>query len=394
MRAYRIIRAVLVGALVLGFTLPVAAQDKTVTVEGQGVVISDDAAMARDKAVEDALRKAVEQVVGTQVSSESVVENYQLLEDRIYTNAKGFISNYKILSSSREGNVVTVKVEATVGAGKLSSQLEAIGVLLQQMENPKIMILVSEQNIGQEYVSHWWGASAAQQSMSVVENTIIEVLQAKGFEFVDHQTLAGKIEVNDAYKISASPTNQQAKQIANLSDAQVVIVGQAVAKNAGTIRGTSMNSGQANMSVRAVNTSNGDVIATSTKHQAAVHIDPTTAGSQALIKVSQKVAEDLVTKILDKWQKDVASAKRIRLIVSGVSDYNLLVSFKSKLGETVRGVKSVIERRVDGGVAEMDVRLAGTASHFAKELTAKNFGDITVKVLKVEANLVKVQIKK
>ncbi len=39
--------------------------------------------IARDHAIKDDLRKAVEQAVGTFISSETVVENYEVLSDRI-----------------------------------------------------------------------------------------------------------------------------------------------------------------------------------------------------------------------------------------------------------------------------------------------------------------------
>jgi len=43
--------------------------------------------IARDHAIKDALRKAVEQAVGTFIFSETVVENYEVLSDRIYSKA-------------------------------------------------------------------------------------------------------------------------------------------------------------------------------------------------------------------------------------------------------------------------------------------------------------------
>src|SRR3972149_10885828 len=58
---------------------------KIVEASGFASVIGRDAAMARDGAVDDALRKAVEQAVGTMVSAETMVENYQVLKDSVFT---------------------------------------------------------------------------------------------------------------------------------------------------------------------------------------------------------------------------------------------------------------------------------------------------------------------
>lgn len=51
-------------------------QAQTVIAEGVGAVFGNDRAIARDQAIQDALRKAVEQAVGTLVSSETMVQNF------------------------------------------------------------------------------------------------------------------------------------------------------------------------------------------------------------------------------------------------------------------------------------------------------------------------------
>ncbi len=43
--------------------------------------------IARDHAIKCALRKVVEKAVGTFISSDTVVENYEVLSDRIYSKA-------------------------------------------------------------------------------------------------------------------------------------------------------------------------------------------------------------------------------------------------------------------------------------------------------------------
>src|SRR5690606_9756844 len=61
------------------------AKNAKVKAVGVAAIYRGDRAAARDKAVQDAQRKAVEQAVGTLVSSETVTENFQLLSDKIYS---------------------------------------------------------------------------------------------------------------------------------------------------------------------------------------------------------------------------------------------------------------------------------------------------------------------
>src|SRR5262245_25397452 len=94
------------SALLFSVALPAIAaagqEPQTVEIEGFAAVVNNDIAQARDKAIDDAKRKAVEQVAGSQVSSESISENFQLVSDKIYARASGFVKNYSISSELKD----------------------------------------------------------------------------------------------------------------------------------------------------------------------------------------------------------------------------------------------------------------------------------------------------
>ena len=54
----------------------------------------------KDEATKRALRIAVEQGVGVLVSSETLVENNQLINDKIYTAVAGYVSTYDVLEDN------------------------------------------------------------------------------------------------------------------------------------------------------------------------------------------------------------------------------------------------------------------------------------------------------
>ena len=372
-----------------------AADDtKVITVIGQAAIFQDDKAAARDKAIDDALRKAVESAVGTMISSETVVENFQMLSDKVYTNAKGYVEKYDVISEKANGNTYVINIKASVSTGKVKDKLSAINLLITRKGKPRIMIMVAEQNIGQPGLSYWWGNSATSSDLGIVENTLIAYFKEKGFTFIDHQTLQGKIQVSDATEVM-NKGNKVIQQISNLTDAEVVIVGKAVAVDAGIkILGTSMKSGQADISVRAINCDNGEIIAIADSHAAYPHINITTAGTMALKKATNSLSEKLMGKILKQWQKDVSGAARIVLKVNGLEEYGDLARFKNFVQEIVRGVKSINERNVEIPKATIDIEIAGDSRSLAGELSAKKFGNLKVKVMKVTPNEVVVILSK
>ena len=365
---------------------------QTITAEGVGVVIGGDRAIARDNAINDALRKAVEQAVGTMVSSETLVQNFQTLNDRIYTQTQGYVQNYKILGENPGPDLHRVTVQAAVAMGDLQKDLQALGILLGQVGKPRIMILIAEQNIGQQYYNYWWGQQRGEQAdLTIAENTIMDHFREKGFDFVDHSAQSKDIKVTPAFQV-ADLNDRAAITLGQQADAEVVIVGKALAKSVGSIAGTSMKSVQANISLRAIQTDNGRVLSSGTEHAAAVHIDEVTAGAEALRKASVKISDKMIDDIIKNFQKRVAATTLVQLTVTGLSGHPDLLKFKNMIQSQVRGVERIHERSFSGNVAKMEVDLKGSAQSFSEEISRKSFNEFVVKVVSSTWSTVEINV--
>jgi len=365
---------------------------QTITAEGVGVVMGGDRAIARDNAINDALRKAVEQAVGTMVSSETLVQNFQTLNDRIYTQTQGYVQNYKILGENPGPDLHRVTVQAAVAMGDLQKDLQALGILLGQVGKPRIMILIAEQNIGQQYYNYWWGQQrGAQTDLTIAENTIMDHFREKGFDFVDHSAQSKDIKVTPAFQV-ADLNDRAAITLGQQADAEVVIVGKALAKSVGSIAGTSMKSVQANISLRAIQTDNGRVLSSGTEHAAAVHIDEVTGGAEALRKASVKLSDKMIDDIIKNFQKRVAATTLVQLTVTGLSGHPDLLKFKNMIQSQVRGVERIHERSFSGNVAKMEVDLKGNAQSFSEEISRKSFNEFVVKVVSSTWSTVEINV--
>ena len=94
----------LLASLLIVFAATEAgAEDRVVTSEGLAPVKADDTVAARNAAIENALRKAVEQVVAELIDSEIALQNYQTLNGSIYSKAQGFVHEYDVLKWNRDG---------------------------------------------------------------------------------------------------------------------------------------------------------------------------------------------------------------------------------------------------------------------------------------------------
>jgi hypothetical protein len=378
--------------LLFGWIGGAAGQEvQTITAEGVGVVIGGDRAIARDNAINDALRKAVEQAVGTMVSSETLVQNFQTLNDRIYTQTQGYVQSYKVLSEKPGPDLHQVTVQAAVAMGNLQKDLQALGILLGQVGKPRIMILIAEQNIGQQYY-YWWGQERGEQAdLTIAENTIMDHFREKGFDFVDHNAQSRDIKVSPAFRV-ADLNDRAAITLGQQADAEVVIVGKALAKSVGSIAGTSMKSVQANISLRAIQTDNGRVLSSGTEHAASVHIDEITAGAEALRKASIKISDKMIDDIIKNFQQRVGATTLVQLTVTGLSGHPDLLKFKNMIESQVRGVERIHERSFSGNVAKMEVDLKGNAQSFSEEISRKSFNEFVVKVVRSTWSTVEINV--
>lgn len=388
----RITRLILVLLSLFIIASPATAQEesRTVTAEGVAVVQGDNLDIARDAAISDAQQRAVEQAIGILIDSQTQVENFQVISDNILSQTKGYIKRYHVVREAREDNLLRVAITAEVALGKLSDDLSAIGILLGQMHKPRTMILVAEQNIGQEWVAWWWGGVHGQQTeMGIIDNTLMDKFVEKGFEMIDHEAASQDIKITPAYKVQ-DISAQQARTLGNQAHAEVVITGKGLAKLYGNVGG-GLKSVQADLSLRAVRTDTGQVLATAMTHAAAVHISEVTAGNDALRKAAAEAADQLTTKILAQYSKEVGGTRPINITVSGLNKTQF-VKFKDVLRNQVRGIKGLNERSFQNGVAKLSVDSKSSCQILSDELSLKDFGTFAVEVVSSSANQLELRV--
>ena len=364
---------------IVASALPLMAQEtKTVTAEGVAAIQGNARDIARDAAIEDAQKRAVEQAIGILIDSRTQVENYQLISDNILAQTKGYIKQYSVVGETVDSGLLRVRINAEVSIDRLTDDLTGIGILLGRMNKPRTMVLIAEQNVGQG-VYAWWAEPQGQETdMSAVENAFTDRFTSKGFEFIDHEVAAKDIKVTKAYRIP-NLSAAQAKALASQVDAEVVIIGKAVATLYGEIGG-GMKSVQADLTARAVRVDTGQVIATVTSHAAAVHISEITAGNDALRKAANEAADDMIAKILAAYAKETGNTRSINITISGLNKTQF-VMFKDMLMNQVRGIKDLHERSFTGTLAKISVDSRNSAQMLSDELALKDFGTFSVEVV-------------
>ncbi len=364
--------------------------------QGEAAVLDGDKPAARQKAIDDALRRAVEMAAGTRVSGMTETRDFQLRMDRVLTHAQGFVRRYEIVREGMDGEVVQVSVRAYIGTAELDKDLEAMGLLVARKGMPRTMVLIAEQNIGMAAPRAAWmrgEAALVSADLRIAETTVLDALKNGGFgQLIDPEIAAKKsVQVGG---IASEITATQARKLKSLTGAEVIVFGQAIATARGEVRdlGPGWRSCAATLSGRAVNTDNGDILSTAEVTQSAAQLDDLSCGKEAIRKASRAFAQEMTKKISARWSEDVSAGNDVHVRVRNVPSFRSASDFRAALSQRVRGVRSVSQRSYAAGTQDLDVKLQGSTEEFAQEVEAKKLGKFSVRVVGLTANTVDLEL--
>jgi len=124
----------IVSAALLVFALDpsyACAGPDTIGIETEGTcaVYGDDKTPARENAIGDSMKKAVERVVLLLTSEEVVAEHADALKAGVYPKYQGYIRDYRILEEGVEDGLYRIRMRATLSVTDVKRDLERLGVL-------------------------------------------------------------------------------------------------------------------------------------------------------------------------------------------------------------------------------------------------------------------------
>lgn len=124
---------------------------KLVTAKGMSFFEPGREVVAREKALAEAKRAAIEQALGASIESRTVVEDFQVVKDQIFSRSSGYLSDLKILEENKTTlGTYEVKIQAAVEVSDLMADLDRFQQVLKWQKNPRISIEI-EPGLAQEF---------------------------------------------------------------------------------------------------------------------------------------------------------------------------------------------------------------------------------------------------
>jgi hypothetical protein len=134
----------LVACICLSPSMGFAQDNKyiqTVNAEGTSLIVNDDLASGRNSAIQNALQKAVENVVVTLIPPKTMAKKSQAINDRIYTKCHEYIHDYRIISEKQIQAVYSVNMRATIFVASIKNDLQTMGLINVEKDRVPVMAL-------------------------------------------------------------------------------------------------------------------------------------------------------------------------------------------------------------------------------------------------------------
>lgn len=315
-----LVRALLTAAALAVCSLAVDAQPSACRpqgevhvcqVEGFGSIINSDTAQARDEALIDARRRALEQVAGVTVDAETITRNQALFDQIVRTQTRGLITAERVLEEGALGDGrFRARIEAWVKAGEAQERLASL------VSELSFIVLLSEQNLGQD------------QSQPIVENEVVRRFLDAGYRVLDHAQVE-RVARRDQLAALRRGDSQAAREIGLKFLANLIVIGQATTRPSQNTQG--IVSAHARVTARVIEAETGRIVANVSLDQVrGFGTSAEAAGERALAAAGQPAAEKIVEGLAGYFgSKERQIEVRIRALPS-LDEYRRVKMFLEK----------------------------------------------------------------
>jgi hypothetical protein len=307
-------------------------------------------------ALREALRSAVQDVLGVQVKSETLVKNFQLINDKILTRVDGYVRKWEVLKEENSGDEYAVTIKAWVEQGLLNKDLFMNGIDVEQVYDwagkPRILVVVND------YID-------SKQSITAFMQPQLEgLLKNRGMTILSGEQLK-EIKARDVEL--ASKNSNTAIALGKRYGAEIVIVGKTVSAFSREldVAGFKYYFYTTQFDAKAYRTSNAEILLSKVYTDTKGEQDTSAMGKhdaavRSISNILDQHAQDIVFNVVKHWYDGMSKGHTYQLIVSGIKSQEVtaLTSYLSALQD----VSAVHRRSFNRGVAELEVEYLGVQS--------------------------------
>jgi hypothetical protein len=323
---------------------------------GQAPVVAGDTVRARERALEGAMRQAVEQAAATLYDPETLSKRSSELRLRVLPRARTYVTNYRVLEEGDEGGLFQVHIQAQVATQRILKDLDG-GAAPSPVGTPpaaKLRAAVCANLQVADATPAWLRPPAddLERARKAVDLALRELFNARDVEPLN---------------VVPTCTVDAAAQSARAAGGQGALVATLEPLAFARVRGSRFLGAEVALKLRLLS-ADGGVAAESSARGSGYGSELAAGLDKAARAALTEAALPLHAKLAERWSaKSRVAGAAVRVVVAGLARHQDLQALTRVLS-TVPGVAAVELRRIARGEIELLARTSSSAALIAQGL--------------------------
>ena len=382
--------------MILTILFPVAGyaqqrmQNKTFVVVGTSKIQGGNIQAAREAAIAESLVSAVALMTKEVLEMNSLIENFSQVNQIIFAKPDAYVLDYKVLTETESDKNYRVLVEARVAGKNIAKQLSSADLLRKKVDLPAILFLIAEQNLQEDAPRYWWG-NQMDGFKAITETTMTDILKARGFAIVNHKGINVGKTIDPGANATHALTDEAAINIGTRLQADLIIMGSAVASPTASIMGEDLKSFRAVLNARVFRTQNGEELANISRISVTANIDEAAGGREALTMVATLAGDDLAVQMEAAWRRLAERPSQVEVFVEGTGNLANFVKFRRAL-TSISGVGGIRVKEIKPNETTLIIDYKGKAEELAEALMRQNFENFGINIFEIGSQNLKIAL--
>ncbi len=329
----------LASLIIISFFYPTALKAaKKVIVQGSSFFEPGREMIAREKALDEAKRAAIEKAVGVAIESKTLVEDLQIIRDQILTRSSGYLKNITILEEKKtELGTYDVTIEAEVEFSALISDFDRFQQIAGWQKNPRVSIMMEP------------GVEKKLPSEGKIVNLLAERLRESGlrvFRYNEKDESSMGLIVGLFVEFFSFKTDYQDLML---------------------------KSNEVSLSANIYRQGSNEIIASSSAVKALPGENQLKVYDKCINLCIDEIWKDLRKKLTKQWEKELYNERSITLIAKNVLSYSQAEKIKGIFEAEVKGVVTVDLLKYRDSQSEYEIIYRGWPRQLYHELQMSYF---------------------
>ena len=354
---------------------------------GSRKIINHNIQHAKQAAVSDALKIALQNAFISLVPRQVMASNLDFFYNQIVSHASDYIITYSVLGGIENNGRYLVGVESKVDLILLEQTLTNARILNASQDKPVILFFIVEKTESDLLSKYWWGNNPIPYQ-SLAEKIIINKMVQERFIITGNSEPRPdpsfyNITFDSIYDVEA------AKKLGTKMKADMIIFGKAKSSEAINRMGQEKTF-NSEINLEGYYLETGEKVIES-RIQAAAKSNIAEEGNiLAISKAAKLSAVDLIDKVNTFWTQNLRKEHTFDVNIEGENFLPRFIALKQKLKQ-MPGIENMQPSEMGSNYAVMQIFYKGKPSQFADMLMLKTFGSFGLEISDVRDDFLNIR---